>query len=178
MASATVKPMYCVGRHRSSFHFFFARENSSGRDSVGVIGGVNCLPPSLPCKVLFLPSTPRQVRFPAAYALHARDRRLMQGRYSPHRTALLRSRGTRERILILFRQQESRFLGLQIGRPSKFLQGLWASFLCPVAQNEARSCFGVFRSVRRIVVFLELVFTPMAIDKKKCSPSADWTELF
>ena len=31
----------------------------------------------------------------------------------------------------------------------------------------------VFRSVRRIVVFLELVFTPMAIDKKKCSLSAD-----
>ena len=39
----------------------------------------------------------------------------------------LRSRGTRERILILFRQQESRIFGLQIGRPSKFFQGLLAS---------------------------------------------------
>ena len=30
----------------------------------------------------------------------------------------------------------------------------------------------------RVEVFLELVITPMGIDKKKCSPSADWTELF
>ena len=35
----------------------------------------------------------------------------------------LRSRGTRERILILFRQRESRFFALQIGRPSKFFSG-------------------------------------------------------
>ena len=42
---------------------------------------------------------------------------------------LLRSRGTRERILIWFRRREkSRFCGLQIGRPSTVLQGLWASF--------------------------------------------------
>ena len=45
---------------------------------------------------------------------------------------LLRSRGTREHILILFRRQKPRFFGLQIGCPSKFLQGLWASFLCPL----------------------------------------------
>ena len=44
--------------------------------------------------------------------------------------SFLRSRGTRERILILFRGQKPRFFGLQIGRPSKFLQGLWASFWC------------------------------------------------
>ena len=45
---------------------------------------------------------------------------------------LLRSRGTRERILIWFRRREkSRFFGLQIGRPCRFLQGLWASFSCP-----------------------------------------------
>ena len=45
----------------------------------------------------------------------------------------LRSRGTRERILILFRRrQKLRFFGLQFGRPSEFLQGLWASFLCPL----------------------------------------------
>ena len=44
----------------------------------------------------------------------------------------LRSRGTRERILIWFRRREkSRFFGLQIGRPCRFLQGLWASFSCP-----------------------------------------------
>ena len=41
----------------------------------------------------------------------------------------MRSRGTRERILILFRRrQKPRFFGLQIGRPFKFLQGLWVSF--------------------------------------------------
>ena len=45
---------------------------------------------------------------------------------------LLRSRGTRERILIWFRRREkSRFFGLQIGRPCRFLQGLWDSFSCP-----------------------------------------------
>ena len=45
---------------------------------------------------------------------------------------LLRSRGTRERILIWFRRREkSTFFGLQIGRPCRFLQGLWASFSCP-----------------------------------------------
>ena len=44
----------------------------------------------------------------------------------------LRSRGTRERILIWFRRREKpRFFGLQIGRPCRFLQGLWASFSCP-----------------------------------------------
>ena len=36
---------------------------------------------------------------------------------------LLRSRGTRERILILFRRQKPRFFGLQIGRPSKVFAG-------------------------------------------------------
>ena len=49
-----------------------------------------------------------------------------------HQKPLLRSRGTRERILIWFRRREkSRFFGLQIGRPCRFLQGLWASFSCP-----------------------------------------------
>ena len=56
----------------------------------------------------------------------------------------LRSRGTRERILILFRQQESRFFGLQIGRPSKFLQGLWASFLCPLGTKPGKVMFWRF----------------------------------
>ena len=91
--------------------------------------------------------------------------------------ALLRSRGTRERILILFRQQESRVLDCKLAALS-FCRGFGPRFCVHWAQNEARSCFGVFRSVRPIDVFLKLVFTPMAIDKKKCSPSADWTELF
>ena len=37
---------------------------------------------------------------------------------------LLRSRGTRERLLILFRRrQKARIFGLQIGRPCKVFQG-------------------------------------------------------
>ena len=70
------------------------------------------------------------------------------------------------------------FLDCKLAAPLSFCRGFRPRFCVHWAQNEARSCFGVFRSVRRIVVFLELVFTPMAIDKKKCSPSADWTELF
>ena len=61
---------------------------------------------------------------------------------------LLRSRGTRERILIWFRRREkSRFFGLQIGRPCRFLQGLWASFSC----LSVRSCLLSF--VASFVVF-------------------------
>ena len=90
----------------------------------------------------------------------------------------LRSRGTRERILILFRRQKSRFLWIKLAAPLSFCWGFGPRFRVHWVQNEARSCFGVFRSVRPIEVFLELVFTPTAIDKKKCSPSADWTELF
>ena len=86
---------------------------------------------------------------------------------------LLRSRGTRERILILFRRQKSRFLDCKLAAPLSFCRGFGPRFCVHWAQNEARSCFGVFRSVRPIEVFLELVFTPMAIDKKKCSSSAD-----
>ena len=99
------------------------------------------------------------------------------GNYPKNSVYSLRSRGTRERILILFRQQESRFLDSKLAAPLSFCRGFGPRFCVHWAQNEARSCFGVFRSVRRIVVFWELVFTPMAIDKKKCSPSADWTEL-
>ena len=71
----------------------------------------------------------------------------------------------------------SEFLDCKLAAPLSFLQGLWPRFCVHWAQNEARSCFalcfGVFRSVRLIGVFLELVFTPIAI-----SPSVDWTELF
>ena len=70
------------------------------------------------------------------------------------------------------------FLDCKLAAPLSFCRGFGPRFCVHWAQNEARSYFGVFRSVRRIVVFLELVFTPMAIDKKKCSLSADWTELF
>ena len=69
-------------------------------------------------------------------------------------------------------------LDCKLAAPLSFCRGFGPRFCVHWAQNEARSYFGVFRSVRRIVVFLELVFTPMAIDKKKRSPSADWTELF
>ena len=69
--------------------------------------------------------------------------------------------------------------GLQIGRPTTFLQGLWASFLCPLGTKTRLGYVLAFFALFDVtVVFLELVFTPMAIDKKKCSPSADWTELF
>ena len=84
---------------------------------------------------------------------------------------LLRSRGTRERILILFRPKKPRFLDCKLAAPLSFCRGFGPRFCVHWAQNEARSCFGVS-------VFLELVITPMAIDKNKCSPSADWTELF
>ena len=70
------------------------------------------------------------------------------------------------------------FLDCKLAAPLSFCRGFRPRFCVRWAQNEAWSCFDVFRSVRRIVVFLELVFTPMAIDKKKRSPSADWTELF
>ena len=73
--------------------------------------------------------------------------------------------------------RETEIFGLQFGRPSKFLQGLRASFLCPLGTKRGQVifplCFGVFRSVRRSEVFLELVFTPIAFDKKKCRLSAD-----
>ena len=73
--------------------------------------------------------------------------------------------------------RETEIFGLQFGRPSKFLQGLWATGHKTRPGNFSL-CFGVFRSVRRFEVFLELVFTPIAFDKKKCRLSADWTELF
>ena len=69
-------------------------------------------------------------------------------------------------------------LDCKLAAPLSFCRSFGPRFCVHWAQNEARSYFGVFRSVRRIVVFLELVFTPMAIDKKKRSPRADWTELF
>ena len=47
---------------------------------------------------------------------------------SLHCFSFLRSRGTRERILILFAGPRSR----DFGRPYKFFQGLSDSFLCPV----------------------------------------------
>ena len=45
------------------------------------------------------------------------------------------------------------FCGLQIGRPSRFLQGLWASFLCP----SVTSCLLSF--VASFVVFDFLGFS-------------------
>ena len=66
----------------------------------------------------------------------------------------LRSLVPRERILILFRGQKPRFFGLQIGHLSKFLQGLGPPFGVAWAENEARSCFGVFRSVHVLAFFL------------------------
>ena len=94
------------------------------------------------------------------------------------RSFFLRSRGTRERILIWFRRREkSRFFGLQIGRPCRFLQGLWASFSCP----SVTSCLLFF--VASFVVFdflgvslkLNWFLTLIAFDKKD---NAVWSESF
>ena len=53
-------------------------------------------------------------------------------RYLPKLGQLLRSRGTRERILIWFAGARNRdFLDCKLAAPVGFLQGLWASFLCP-----------------------------------------------
>ena len=48
------------------------------------------------------------------------------------------------------------FCGLQIGRPSRFLQGLWASFLCP-SVTSCTSCLLSF--VASFVVFDFLRFS-------------------
>ena len=92
--------------------------------------------------------------------------------------ALLRSRGTRERILISFAGARNRhfyktanFIRLQIGHTSKFFQGLWASFSCLLdTKTRLGHCysvfFGFFRTVRRFEVFFELVIILIAFDKK------------
>ena len=67
---------------------------------------------------------------------------------------LLRSRGTRERILILFRGQKPRFLDCKLAAPLSFCRSFGPPFGVAWAENEARSCFGVFRSVHGLAFFL------------------------
>ena len=70
--------------------------------------------------------------------------------------------------LVLQVQEIEIFCGLQIGRPSRFLQGLWASFSCPSVH------LSLF-----FEVFFELVFNSDCIRQKgECSPNADWSESF
>ena len=59
------------------------------------------------------------------------------------RETSLRSRGTRERILILFRPKKPRFLDCKLAAPLSFCRGFGPCFCVHWAQNEARSCFGV-----------------------------------
>ena len=93
---------------------------------------------------------------------------------------MLRSRGTRERLLILFRRrQKARIFGLQIGRPCKVFQGFLASFSCPSATSCLFFFCGFFRGFQRFEVFFEQVFHSDCIrQKRECSPNADGVRFF
>ena len=96
---------------------------------------------------------------------------------------LLRSRGTRERILIWHSRQQAReieiFCGLQIGRPSRFFQGLWASFSGPSATTSCLFSFVASFVVCDVLGFSLNWFNSDCIrQKRECSPNAAWSESF
>ena len=91
---------------------------------------------------------------------------------------LLHSRGTRERILILFRRcKKSRFfVDCKLAAPLGFCRGFGPRFRVHLSRH---ACSLLWLLSLFFEVFFELVFNSDCIRQKgECSPNADWSESF
>ena len=92
----------------------------------------------------------------------------------------LRSRGTRERLLICFAGARKReFLDCKLAAPVRFFRGFEPRFRVHLLRHACSFFCGFFRSFQRFEVFFEQVFHSDCIrQKRECSPNADGVRFF